>query len=231
MLGAKFLLIPIVGGFGSIVGCTSISTQEWDPEYVWRVGSKKEFYLTTCKNRRTEEDDINSKWIYSDLQVYLIFKEGISTTTDGTELKLIGKGYHQKFSNTKPITPVVYNYREDLQQKINNDGGDNRFSLTVGELTGINWLGEGGGGVDSSEWGLRINCDKKLFTFNKDSGDTSSAMSSELSRMKFKLNKCGEESYRGVKGCLIEISNDGTNWAGHNKNLKWVDTFKPIVIQ
>ncbi|AFN65045.1 hypothetical protein WEN_01230 [Mycoplasma wenyonii str. Massachusetts] len=226
-LGAKFLLTPIVG-FGSVVGWAAFSAPNWDPAHVWRIKNKKEFYLTTCRSRREEGDHSGAKWIYSDLSIYLVFQEG-STAANNTELKLMGKGYHQKFQDVKPWNNSIYKYaEEDLQQKISNQQKDNRFSLSVGEETGKNWLGEGGAGEESSTWGLQMYCDKNLFTFAHEGQKT--VKSAELSRVKFQLDQCEEKNYKGVKGCSITIVDDDTTAAGHNKNLKWADNFQPIVI-
>lgn len=224
MLGAKFLLIPIVGGFGSIVGCTSISTQEWDPEYVWRVGSKKEFYLTTCKREQREEDQ-STKWNRSVISIYLTLEKGVSQVENEATLKLIGKGYYQKFEGLNPLSEKHYIGREDLHREINNGARDSWFELSTGSVSKKNLLGENARGEDSERWGNLIKCDK-LFEISKlkeeqfDSGVG-------LSKIKFSLDCSGEKNYKGVKACEIKITNSSRNEA----ELKWDKGFKqPIVI-
>ncbi|AFN65084.1 hypothetical protein WEN_01445 [Mycoplasma wenyonii str. Massachusetts] len=231
MLGAKFLLITAVGGVGSVIGCTSLSGQDWDPEYVWRVGSKREFYLTTCTQRREDDQKgAGNRWIYSDLHVYLTFDENVPQAKNNVKLKLIGKGNYQKFVGTNPETSITYKNSEDLHQTIENENKDSRFSLTVSASSGNSWLGEAGGGEESSSWGLIIRCDinRKIFTFSDLTGTQKSA---HLSQITFSLDNCDTKNYKGIKGCSIKIEDKVISEAvGHNTGLKWAEGFNPLVI-
>ncbi|AFN65062.1 hypothetical protein WEN_01315 [Mycoplasma wenyonii str. Massachusetts] len=231
MLFLKFVLAILGGGTG-IVSFTSLSSLEWDPEHVWRAGAKDRFYLFTCRQRKEKDDEGDKKWIYSDLSVYLTFKKGgVSKVTEGAELQLVGEGHYQSFQNTRPIYDKQYETKADLHKTI--DSKQTWFTLSVGRTSKNNWLGETGGGEDSSRWGLLMRCDKRLFTFaNFEDAGVSDQKDSHLSKISFSLGDCnGQRHYRGVKGCSIKIKSDDTVGACHSKDLKWAEGFNPIVIE
>ncbi|WP_043911399.1 hypothetical protein [Mycoplasma wenyonii] len=212
----------ILGGATGIAGFSSLSSLEWDPEYIWRPKSKNRFYLTTCKQGRGIDDNEKSAWNNSVLQIYLTVKDSSSEIKNGTPLQLVGKGHYQKFRGSTPVNSMTHEDPVDLHK--DNGSGETWFVLSIGNVSQKTTLGETGGGPDSERWGALIVCDKQIFTFND---SNPSSLSASLLHTSFSLEKCGDvkNNYKGKQGCSIGIKETESS-----KGLKWSTEFKPIIV-
>ncbi|AFN65085.1 hypothetical protein WEN_01450 [Mycoplasma wenyonii str. Massachusetts] len=234
MLGAKFLLITTIGGVGSVIGCTSLSGQDWDPPHLWRIGTNNKFYLSNCFNNPTDKQN---KWVKSDLRIYLTVKESINDgIKQDTKLELWAEGYGGK----KIEKGEIINYARYGDKSLQNtlSGEDARLGTSTGhdssEYAFWKWsvgivLGEASAGEDSQFFGDTIQCKKQFFDLSELRQDEHY----RLDKVTFKLTKDEgsenaelKEKYKGreIYSIKIETSESG------KKPIKWADNFKPLVI-
>ncbi|AFN64931.1 hypothetical protein WEN_00630 [Mycoplasma wenyonii str. Massachusetts] len=216
-----FFLKPILfvlSGTAGIAGFSSLSSLNWDPSNVWRVGANDKFYLSNCFNNPYDKKE---KWTNSNLWIYLTIKgpksNGISENTD---LELWAEGYGERRQGNKIIIPRWY---KDISfQSSAIDGGDSDYVLTKSSH-GIK-IGETGSGEDSQVFGDTIKCGNQIFDVD---GHASSLgfLDIPLNKVTFKLKKSEYREYKGREAFEIVI-----NTNQRDKQLKWADGFKPIVI-